>query len=419
MLSVLEGLKLISAVSVANSAPGDLPSLQSSSAFKLKTDVVSNLAGKGFNGSFDSRVVDGTCLTAADMAKCCMMSGTCCVARQCDSARWQGGKFVDQDFTVLVPTGLKNLNAEAYDLIMGKINGNPFEKFDEIKPLIDVYFFNIRAAHSNIEIYDLTQGYGRAEVKPKAILRIPVSIEVAESLGSIDVTTPTQQGMVAGCLAWDEVAKKWSTGGLSQAPGAQAMRKLCLKKGTQSLVECSYFVECESTYLKYFTVALTPLDCQGTVLGKVIFDQCDVCAGDNTTCSGCDGTPNSVQDGMRLDRSCSGHGTCNGGFRCSCCSDNQYKIATGGSTGSAQLKLCPWFGIMCHRFCTRAEYQGADANSAIQKIHCSGHGTCVDPPQGGSVQCECDPGWFDGDKNLCGRPVSTKYVVTFAGMSFV
>jgi len=194
------------------------------------------------------------------------------------------------------------------------------------------------------------------------------------------------------------------------------------RAGTPPVIECSYLVECATTHLSYFAVAESPLDCEGVVLGGTAFDHCDVCGGDNSTCSGCDMIPNAMEDGVRLDRDCSGHGACNGGYRCSCCADNLHTVTmggeiAGGEIASSKLTICPWFGVMCHRFCTRSLYEGIDAGSAAQKIHCSGHGSCLEPLQGGAIGCECDPGWADGNGTRCGYFIPKTFVVKL-GVAF-
>ena len=155
-------------------------------------------------------------------------------------------------------------------------------------------------------------------------------------------------------------------------------------------------------------LAERPLDCTGVVQGKTSFDSCDVCGGDNATCSGCDGIPNVRQDGINLDRGCSGHGQCKGGLQCACCADNLYLVSE--KNGAKEQQRCPWFGIMCHRFCTRSPVNNIEGQmKAVQNIHCNGHGQCIQPNN--AVQCACDDGWTNGkDGALCGFkiPVKTK-----------
>ena len=79
-----------------------------------------------------------------------------------------------------------------------------------------------------------------------------------------------------------------------------------------------------------------------------VFDECKVCGGDNSTCSGCDGVPNSGRD-----RLCSGHGQC-GLDTCSC--------------------RPFYFGIQCETYCSEVST-------------CSAHGSCH--PRLGTP-CVCD-----------------------------
>jgi len=418
MFSIVESLDDISALSVANSAPGDLPKLQKTSTFKLVTSMQAKRRVEGYNASLDSRIAVEPCLTSVDMAACCRQSASCCVGDQCGS--WPQGSRVDFEFTALLPRGLRNLTAQHYEIQVGTISSNPFSQFDtSVNILGDVSRFNIRLAHSDLEYHDFTEGYGLMETKPRGTLRLPISEQLAIALTQYAVTTPTQQGRVAACLNWNEVTRKWDNVGLNQAPGSKATQKMCLKrKSTPPVIECSYFVECTTMYLSYFAVAESPLDCEGTVLGSTKFDHCDVCGGDNSTCSGCDRMPNAVEDGVRLDRDCSGHGACNGGYRCSCCADNLHKVTMGGDLAgqSSKLTVCPWFGVMCHRFCTRSLYGGNAAGSAVQKIHCSGHGSCLEPLRGGDLGCECDPGWADENGTRCGYFIPRTFVVKIGGM---
>jgi hypothetical protein len=104
---------------------------------------------------------------------------------------------------------------------------------------------------------------------------------------------------------------------------------------------CTAFLECSAPYftagplypystpspppypglLRVFGAADLWVDCAGTPLGPAVLDFCNVCGGDNSTCSGCDGVPNSIVDGLRLDKQCSGHGSCRsaGPISCSLC----------------------------------------------------------------------------------------------------
>ena len=95
-------------------------------------------------------------------------------------------------------------------------------------------------------------------------------------------------------------------------------------------VICTSFLECTVPYFgsgslfpypdppvtpqsgnyRLFGAAELWVDCAGTPLGSARLDYCNKCGGDNSTCSGCDGVPNRVEDGLKLDKNCSGHGAC-------------------------------------------------------------------------------------------------------------
>ena len=112
-------------------------------------------------------------------------------------------------------------------------------------------------------------------------------------------------------------------------------------------------IQAATTHLSFFSTLPVETGCDGVALSLKKNDACKVCGGDNTTCSGCDGIPNTGRD-----RKCSGHGQC--GFdRCSCNSG--------------------WFGITCQNFCR-------------DQTTCSGHGRC-NPDHGAS--CQCDTNWFN------------------------
>ena len=79
------------------------------------------------------------------------------------------------------------------------------------------------------------------------------------------------------------------------------------------MLEC-FTVESEGV----FGVIQAEMDCEGVPLGTSMWDMCDVCKGDNSTCSGCDNKPNTVTDGVAMSKTCSGHGECDG-LMCRCC----------------------------------------------------------------------------------------------------
>ena len=157
---------------------------------------------------------------------------------------------------------------------------------------------------------------------------------------------------VVSCLFWHASANggkgKWSNAGITHVKTDLGDPR----NGTGA------FVECLTDHLSIFSASEVPADCDGTPLGLKLRDECGVCGGDNSLCSGCDGAPNTG----RL-KHCSGHGKC-AGSKCAC--DAYY------------------FGIMCQVYCDGA-------------VNCSGHGQCVVTSQGLSMvtqtACKCDPGY--------------------------
>ena len=152
---------------------------------------------------------------------------------------------------------------------------------------------------------------------------------------------------LVSCVYWDEAAQLWSTRGIAferayfgDAAGQGA------------------YVECRTSHLSVFAASEVPADCDGSPMGPKRKDECGVCGGDNGTCAGCDGAPNSGRS-----RGCSGHGAC-AGDTCAC------------EDG--------FLGVMCQVACSR-------------EVNCSGHGECWAEYEGYSVNttvgCMCDPGW--------------------------
>jgi hypothetical protein len=127
--------------------------------------------------------------------------------------------------------------------------------------------------------------------------------------------------------------------------------------GNGNLLTMSVFTLSPSLY----SIFLVEEGCDGRDQSRVYRDHCAVCGGDNSTCSGCDGIPNTGRD-----KGCSKHGKCK-------------KIQ-----GLDEIKCAcidKWYDIMCSTYCD-------------DRIHCSGHGMCH-PDDGRS--CICMPGWLAGD----------------------
>ena len=87
----------------------------------------------------------------------------------------------------------------------------------------------------------------------------------------------------------------------------------------------NYSVTAQSYHLSYFSAQLVSAGCDGVPLSNLVLDSCRICGGNNSTCSGCDGIPNTGRN-----RNCSGNGVC-GVNECICDPD--------------------WLGDACHIYC--------------------------------------------------------------------
>jgi len=155
MLSIVDSLDDISALSVANAVPGDLSAEQTSSTFRLVTSMQATASVEGYTASLDmTRLASEPCLATDDMTECCRQSGSCCVSYQCSS--WQGS-FVDFAFTALLPSGLRNLHPGAYEIEIGTLLTNPFTQFDPSVNILGVSRLNMREAHSDLDYHDFTE----------------------------------------------------------------------------------------------------------------------------------------------------------------------------------------------------------------------------------------------------------------------
>jgi hypothetical protein len=120
--------------------------------------------------------------------------------------------------------------------------------------------------------------------------------------------------------------------------------------------------------------------CDGAPKSRVYRDHCAVCGGDNSTCSGCDGIPNTGRD-----KGCSGHGRCEeivglDEIKCKC--------------------VDKYYDIMCSTFCD-------------DKVQCSGNGMCH--PEDGR-KCICFQGWLHGTDAFPG-PFCAKPDPNFKGVA--
>lgn len=121
------------------------------------------------------------------------------------------------------------------------------------------------------------------------------------------------RSMTASCARWDEAASQWTVAGITHigvtwpdpASAAAASTSPAGGKATAT-------VTCSVTKLGLYAVVEVPVGCDGLVKGTLTRDLCGVCGGDNGTCSGCDGAPNSGRN-----KACGGHGHC-AGRNCVC-----------------------------------------------------------------------------------------------------
>ena len=127
-----------------------------------------------------------------------------------------------------------------------------------------------------------------------------------------------------------------------------------------------------------FSVWKVEEGCDGAPESRNYKDHCGVCKGDNSTCSGCDGKPNTGRD-----KDCSGHGAC--------------KLIAGMEESRCAC-VTGWYDVMCSTYCNH-------------DIKCSGHGMCFSTatghPDDGKI-CLCQQGWLHGDAPpFCAEPDPT------------
>jgi len=120
--------------------------------------------------------------------------------------------------------------------------------------------------------------------------------------------------------------------------------------------------------------------CDGAPKSRVYQDHCAECGGDNSTCSGCDGVPNTGRD-----KGCSGHGEC--------------KEILGLDEIKCQC-VDKYYDVMCDVYCD-------------DKEQCSGNGMCH--PEDGK-KCICFQGWLHGDADFPG-PFCNEPDPNFSGVS--
>ncbi|EKX38015.1 hypothetical protein GUITHDRAFT_154792 [Guillardia theta CCMP2712] len=374
LLTNLNGLVVQSSIlSVADLFPGSPPgNVSIPGYFYAEVWVLQGLDMQtgDFAASLDSRAAFQPCITARDVATCCLSSQQCCVDSQC---QYPSSVEVAFGFTIVQQNMFPSLSSDVYEVELGMFPGDPFQLLDS------------RAILNGTAVVHVTKRPAVAVEDVSYIIRLPMSEALAVSMLESKEFAPA-------CLRWNPSTLSWSTFGVTQSRGFTATKRMCAN--TSSAVTCSYFIECSSSYTGYFTIVKSKLDCFGVPLGSAVLDACGVCNGDNSTCSGCNGIPNMYDAGVKLDKACSGHGQCQGSPQCVCCSDNKYEISYTSPDGQV-LTTCPWFG-------PRAT-SGSSSLGATQTIDCSSHGRCE--TVNGTLTCACDLGWENSDGKFCNKEV--------------
>lgn len=223
-------------------------------------------------------------------------------------------------------------------------------------PLLSVvYLLFVRELQTDVVVVKLEQGQ-------TLTIRMSFDPTVREEITAKSVDAFTGASSAASCVRWDEDLRMWSSEGIEHVDV-----HLGAANGTGA------YVECKTSWLGTFAVSEVPRDCRGVVMGTTFNDLCGVCGGDNSTCSGCDGEPNSGRT-----KACSGHGGCNASGLCEC------------EPG--------YHGVDCQVLCE-------------DRVNCSGFGRCDVTFEGLSmqtaVQCQCNEGYRKTSEEYNLRPVST------------
>eukprot|EP00960_Hanusia_phi_P070740 767382-Hanusia_phi.AAC.6 len=324
-------------------------------------------------------VADVSCMQAKDIQQCCAQNpALCCFDNQCpDGASFQytSSPLILQ-FPSSVPKELSSIANNYFQAYASVASGNFYQGFSNQALLSqDSYIFSLSAGATP----SLQTAFSGNLASSEITLRIPITESDVLQAASKAENKPGKPGIVPSCIRWDGSSQEWTYSGIRQSAGLSSIHRYCLTTGGNKT--CFHFLECFSSSLGTFAIAEAELDCRGIPNGGGKYDFCDVCLGDNSTCSGCDRNPNSVQDGIVLDRTCSGHGRCQG-LSCRCCADENISSAS-----------CPWYGEMCQRYCTR------DPNSI--GIHCNSHGLC----DKSGTTCICDQGYRNSYSGLCNEKI--------------
>jgi len=316
-LSINKVIQEVSAVSVCNVFAGQT-AFYSSSHLEISTAFVSNqnLAGFGLVSETESWL-SSPCHKARDPSSCCVRSaGACCFGAACE-VRWPAPRWVDGPASLIMPEVPAQRDAFAYEVQLAQSKGNAFDN----APLLSssTLFVVVRKADT-----ELTLAPGPPGIKTQErILRMPISKTSYDRAVVDSVNTPEKPGRIPACVVWDEGVKDWVKSDIRQSSGLSPLSKMCVRNITApddltAVTPCFYTLECFTTRSEgIFAVIQAIMDCKGIPLGNAKFDACDVCSGDNSTCSGCDNMPNTISDGVSMTKDCSGHGQCDG-LMCRC-----------------------------------------------------------------------------------------------------
>lgn len=173
----------------------------------------------------------------------------------------------------------------------------------------------------------------------------------------------------------------------------------------QLMQSCKYPIE----------VGACPIDCNGVPYGPAVFDQCNVCGGDGTSCLDCNGVPNGPAV-MDICGVCGGDGStcaqfCKSGFdACGVCGGDGSTCAdcAGTPNGTAVLDQC---GVCGGDGTSCLDCNGTVNGTAVNDVCgiCGGDGSsCLDcngVPNGAATIDQC--GVCGGDNTSCVECQST------------
>ena len=108
-------------------------------------------------------------------------------------------------------------------------------------------------------------------------------------------------------------------------------------------METDMYVEMETNHLSVFASSEVWAGCDNVPLSGKYFDDCRVCCGDNSSCSGCDGEPNTGRD-----KGCSAHGECEYVY------DNVMGVQVFRPEKSKCKCVDEYYGDMCSNLCRYA-----------------------------------------------------------------